>query len=92
MSRKRKPAVSLVRFLEERKVGGLTDIPRLTGALETFSVQEALTVIRMARRDRPALEALVAYSTRFKAGADEMTVEDVEEARDLLRVKKVMES
>jgi predicted hydrolase (HD superfamily) len=62
-------------------------------AAEAFTPERALELVRLYCENEAAMEHLQAYARRFKQAArEEITAEDVREAWDLMRVRKVMES
>lgn len=68
------------------------DRPR-SSAADAFTPERALELIREYCENEAAMEHLQAYARRFKQAArSEIAVEDLREAWDLMRVRKVMES
>ena len=71
---------------------GLKVLRGLGDPFEAISAEEVFKLFQMCSRDERAFNALCTYARQHKKACGELTMEDIQEACNVLHVKKVMES
>jgi hypothetical protein len=71
---------------------GLKVLRNLGDPFEAISAEEVFQLFQMCAKDERAFNALCTYARQHKKACGELTLEDIQESRNVLHVKKIMES